>query len=59
MKSILNKVTFWRVVVAAIFVSGLYATWSRFFQGLAVSTHLNDRVPWGLWVGFRDRKSVV
>lgn len=52
MKPTLGKITFWRVVVGVIFASGLYATWSRFFQGLAASTNLSDRVPWGLWVGF-------
>jgi Ni/Fe-hydrogenase subunit HybB-like protein len=46
------KVPFWRLVTVVIFGAGLYATWSRFGQGLAVSTNLSDRVPWGLWVGF-------
>jgi len=42
---------FWRVLVAMIFGAGLYSTWVRFAEGLAASTYLSDRVPWGLWVG--------
>lgn len=42
---------FWRVLVAGIFAAGLYATWVRFFEGLAASTNLSNPVPWGLWVG--------
>jgi len=43
---------FWRILVAVIFGAGLYSTWVRFAEGLAASTYLSDRVPWGLWVGF-------
>lgn len=46
------KITFWRVVFAAIFLMGLYVSYIRFFKGLGASTNLNDKVPWGLWVGF-------
>ena len=45
------KITMWRVLVALIFASGLYATYARFLQGFAASTNLSDTVPWGLWVG--------
>ena len=45
------KITMWRVLVALIFASGLYATYARFLQGVAASTNLSDTVPWGLWVG--------
>jgi Ni/Fe-hydrogenase subunit HybB-like protein len=45
------KLTFWRVMLAAIFGAGLYATYARFFEGLQASTNLSDPVPWGLWVG--------
>jgi len=31
---------------------GLYVSYIRFFKGLGASTNLNDKVPWGLWVGF-------
>jgi Ni/Fe-hydrogenase subunit HybB-like protein len=46
------KITFWRVIFAAIFLMGLYVSYIRFFKGLGASTALNDKVPWGLWVGF-------
>jgi Ni/Fe-hydrogenase subunit HybB-like protein len=43
---------FWRVVALAILAAGAYATWVRFTQGLGGATHLSDRYPWGLWIGF-------
>ena len=46
------KLTFWRVVLTAFLVAGLYATILRFFRGLGASTNLGDWFPWGLWVGF-------
>lgn len=46
------KITFWRVVFAAIFVTGMYVSYIRFFKGLGAATSLSDDVPWGLWVGF-------
>lgn len=45
------KITLWRVLVALIFATGLYATYARFLQGFAASTNLSDAMPWGLWVG--------
>ncbi|HEV2118290.1 MAG TPA: NrfD/PsrC family molybdoenzyme membrane anchor subunit [Terriglobales bacterium] len=45
------KITLWRVLVALIFATGIYATYARFLQGFAASTNLSDAVPWGLWVG--------
>jgi Ni/Fe-hydrogenase subunit HybB-like protein len=48
----LPKLTFWRVVFAAIMLSGLYATYLRVFYGLGGSTNLSDKFPWGLWIGF-------
>jgi Ni/Fe-hydrogenase subunit HybB-like protein len=48
----LPKLTFWRVVFAAIMLSGLYATYLRAFYGLGGSTNLSDKFPWGLWIGF-------
>ncbi len=50
-KQWLPKITFWRTVVAAIFVAGLYAAYARFFLGFHQSTNLVDSQPWGLWVG--------
>ncbi len=46
-----EQITLWRVIVAIIFVTGMYATYIRFFQGFKASTNLNDQMPWGLWVG--------
>jgi Ni/Fe-hydrogenase subunit HybB-like protein len=45
------QITLWRVIVAVIFIAGLYATYARFALGLGASTHLTDPQPWGLWVG--------
>lgn len=47
----LPKLTFWRLVVTAIFAVGAYAAWVRFAEGFAASTNLSHTVPWGLWVG--------
>ena len=48
---IMSKITLWRVIVAIIFVTGMYATYIRFFEGFRASTNLTDLTPWGLWVG--------
>ena len=40
------------VLLAFIFAAGLYATVLRFTLGLGATTHLSDRFPWGLWIGF-------
>jgi Ni/Fe-hydrogenase subunit HybB-like protein len=47
----LPRLTLWRVIVAAIFAVGLYATYARFFLGFQRATNLTDPQPWGLWVG--------
>ena len=46
-----SEITLWRVIVAIIFVTGIYATYLRFFDGFRASTNLSDQMPWGLWVG--------
>lgn len=46
-----NEITLWRVILAIIFVTGIYATYVRFFEGFRASTNLSDQMPWGLWVG--------
>jgi len=46
------KITVWRVIFAAIMLSGLYATYLRIFYGLGGSTNLSDRFPWGIWIAF-------
>ncbi len=43
---------FWRLVALAIVAAGVHATWVRFTGGLGAATHLSDRFPWGLWIGF-------
>lgn len=48
---IMSKFTLWRVIVAIIFTTGMYATYIRFFLGFKASTNLSDLTPWGLWVG--------
>ena len=47
----LPKITFWRTVVAVIFLAGAYAAYARFALGFEKSTNLTDTQPWGLWVG--------
>jgi len=47
-----TKLTFWKLVFLALMAIGFYATVVRFTQGLGRSTHLSDRFPWGLWIGF-------
>jgi Ni/Fe-hydrogenase subunit HybB-like protein len=49
---LLRHITLWRAIFAAILLSGLYATYLRIMYGLAGSTNLSDRFPWGLWIGF-------
>lgn len=46
-----SEITLWRSILAIIFVTGMYATYVRFFEGFRASTNLNDQMPWGLWVG--------
>lgn len=46
------KLTFWRVLLAAIWAAGVYAILTRFTNGLGSVTHLSDEFPWGLWIGF-------
>jgi Ni/Fe-hydrogenase subunit HybB-like protein len=48
----LPKVTFWRIVIAAITILGLYYTFIRYTKGLGAVTNLSNKYPWGLWVGF-------
>jgi len=42
----------WRVIGLVFLVSGAWAGYLRFTQGLGGATNLNDSFPWGLWVGF-------
>jgi hypothetical protein len=40
------KLTAWRVIFAAIMLSGLYATYLRIVYGLGGATNLSDQFPW-------------
>lgn len=46
------RLTFWRVIAAAILIAGFYSLIVRFVQGLGAATNLSDQFPWGLWIGF-------
>jgi Ni/Fe-hydrogenase subunit HybB-like protein len=52
MKLQVPKITVWRVIFAAIMLSGLAATYLRVMYGLGGATNLSDKFPWGLWIGF-------
>jgi Ni/Fe-hydrogenase subunit HybB-like protein len=52
MKSLLSKLTFWKLTAAFLILAGVYSTIIRFVKGLGASTHLSDNFPWGLWIGF-------
>ena len=49
---VLGPLTFWKAFLIAILALGLYTTVIRFSQGLGAVTHLSDKFPWGLWIGF-------
>ncbi len=48
----LPRLTFWQAIFWLLMVAGAYAAYMRFFQGLGAATHLTDKFPWGLWIGF-------
>jgi len=48
----LPKLTFWNIVLVILCTMGAYAAYTRFFHGLGAATHLSDRFPWGIWIGF-------
>ncbi len=52
MRKYLSKLTFWRCAAALLLAAGAYSTYVRFTGGLGAATHLSDRFPWGLWIGF-------
>jgi Ni/Fe-hydrogenase subunit HybB-like protein len=43
---------FWTYLFFAIMAAGAVVTVLRYWKGLGAVTHLSDRFPWGLWVGF-------
>ena len=46
------KLTFWKTILGALLLTGIYVTILRFIRGLGASTNLSDAFPWGLWIGF-------
>jgi hypothetical protein len=40
-----SEITLWRVIVAIIFITGIYATYLRFLVGFRASTNLSDQMP--------------
>ena len=50
--SIVGRITFWKLFVAALILIGIAVTFVRFADGLGASTNLTDETPWGLWIGF-------
>ncbi len=52
MKLSLPKPTFWTMVLAFIWILGIYSAFTRFYYGLGTATNLSDQFPWGIWIGF-------
>jgi Ni/Fe-hydrogenase subunit HybB-like protein len=52
MKPASFRFTFWRLVFLLILAAGAVATYIRAVYGLGAVTNLNDRFPWGIWIGF-------
>jgi len=47
-----RRVGFWEAVFGVVLLLFAGVTVLRFTRGLGAVTNLNDRFPWGLWVGF-------
>ncbi|MFN8010537.1 MAG: Ni/Fe-hydrogenase cytochrome b subunit [Holophagaceae bacterium] len=43
---------FWTALFSLVFIAFLGVTVLRFTKGLGAVTNLNDRFPWGVWIGF-------
>jgi Ni/Fe-hydrogenase subunit HybB-like protein len=54
MNAVLNTAGkyFWRSVFAVLMAAGVWSTYLRATGGLAAATNLNDKFPWGIWIGF-------
>ncbi len=48
----MKRYRLWSLIFWLLMAAGAYATWLRAFRGLGAVTHLSDRFPWGIWVGF-------
>ena len=52
MNRLLSRISLWKGIATAILAAGAISAYVRITQGLGVSTHLSDKFPWGLWIGF-------
>src|SRR5262245_23031362 len=43
---------FWTVAFALLMVAFVAVSVLRYTRGLGATTHLSDRFPWGVWIGF-------
>lgn len=43
---------FWTILFAILFAALLGITFWRFTHGLGSVSHLSDKFPWGIWIGF-------
>jgi Ni/Fe-hydrogenase subunit HybB-like protein len=48
----LSTISFWKIIAAVTMLIGAVAIVERFTMGLGATTHLSDKFPWGLWIGF-------
>jgi Ni/Fe-hydrogenase subunit HybB-like protein len=48
----LLRLTFWQWIFVLLMLAGVWAIFIRVFYGLGGATHLSDKFPWGLWIGF-------
>jgi Ni/Fe-hydrogenase subunit HybB-like protein len=51
-RRVARGIGFWELVFAVVLLLFAGVTVVRFTRGLGAVTNLNDRFPWGLWVGF-------
>ncbi|TEB12055.1 NrfD/PsrC family molybdoenzyme membrane anchor subunit [Pelotomaculum propionicicum] len=46
------RITWFRLLLICFVIGAVIAALYRFYFGLGSVTHLSDRWPWGLWIGF-------
>jgi Ni/Fe-hydrogenase subunit HybB-like protein len=47
-----RRLSIGRIILWALVLGGMVIAAIRYIDGLGAVTHLSDRFPWGLWVGF-------
>jgi len=52
LRGIAGRIGFWEAVFGVVLILFAGVTVLRFTRGLGAVTNLNDRFPWGLWIGF-------